>query len=166
MIQTPIECEPQQGSAALNTSKSNVLIKKMEIIDTLTLRLFILCLQLASHNHFLEDLSHDLALLSSLPPVSPKCRDGGTQCVAESDLQSHLFTSRNTCALHSEVGGGGTGTDTGAVHSYAIDSVLLLPIKQTCEPLPPHCDSDSWKTLTSDGVLSQSCWVGCLSSHL
>lgn len=37
----------------------------------------------------------------------------------------------------------------GAVHSQAIDSVLLLPVKQSCEPLP-HCDSDSWQMLTSN----------------
>lgn len=65
------------------------------------------------------------------------------------------YSHQGTLVLYTQRGGG--GADTGAVHSYAIDSVSLLPIKQTCEPLPPHCDSDSWKTLTSDGVLSQSC---------
>lgn len=39
VTQMPITSESQQGSAAFNTSKPNILIKYMEIIDTSTLRL-------------------------------------------------------------------------------------------------------------------------------
>lgn len=39
VTQMPITSASQQGSAAFNTSKPNILIKYMEIIDTSTLRL-------------------------------------------------------------------------------------------------------------------------------
>lgn len=39
VIVTQMTSESQQGSAAFNTSKPNILIKYMEIIDTSTLRL-------------------------------------------------------------------------------------------------------------------------------
>lgn len=59
----PITSASQQGSSAFNTSKSNMLVKYMEVIDTWTLRLLTLCLQLASRSYFLEDLSNHFAPL-------------------------------------------------------------------------------------------------------
>lgn len=63
VTQMPITSASQQGSAAFNTSKSNMLVKYMEVIDTWTLRLLTLCLQLASRSYFLEDLSNHFAPL-------------------------------------------------------------------------------------------------------
>lgn len=63
VTQMPITSASQQGSAAFNSSKPNILVKYMEITDTSTLRLLTLCLQLASCFYFLEDLNNNFALL-------------------------------------------------------------------------------------------------------
>lgn len=63
VTQMPITSASQQGSAAFNTSNSNMLVKYMEIIDTSTPRLLTLCLQLASRFYFLEDSNNHFALL-------------------------------------------------------------------------------------------------------
>lgn len=133
----------------------------MEIIDTLTLRLLILCLlPLAGCISFLEDLNNSSALLSFLPPVSPRCQDGGTRCVAESELQRHLFISRNTCTLHSEARAQVLSTVTLLIPFHGCQS------NKACEPLPPCCDSARGRGSCLNGVCSQSCWVRSLSSQL